>query len=264
MAMDPLDTTSVEAFDMSSFLAASDGGDLDSDTLDLCKQMADFIHQTGVLVVRDPRVSTADNDSFLEMMSRYYCQPTEVRRDELAQQAHASRSSELVNPSRLNLTHDAAHAPVRPAPRCNGEQVLMEDARPEVFYQVGVTPENTETALLAHDRALQQQVSTMPPEHRPLQPSVPDPKWRFFWRMGERPDESETEFADLNAPPVVPASFEGEWAATMDGWGSLLLRACTTVAEMLAIGQHTVLPPRAPGLSSTVSPPLAVDPLPLA
>ena len=45
------------------------------------------------------------------------------------------------------------------------------------------------------------------------------------------------EFADLNAPPVVPRAFSGEWEATMDGWGSLLLTACTTVAEMLAIGK---------------------------
>ena len=113
----------------------------------------------------------------------------------------------------------------------------MEDARPEIFYQVGVTPENTETALLAHDQAIQEQVSRMPDDDQPVWPSLPDPKWRFFWRIGERPDESETEFADLNAPPVVPRAFAGEWESTMDSWGSLLLTACTTVAEMLAIGK---------------------------
>ncbi len=43
----------------------------------------DFIHRTGVLVVRDPRVSSADNDTFLSMMQRYYSQPTEVRAAEL-------------------------------------------------------------------------------------------------------------------------------------------------------------------------------------
>ena len=100
-----------------------------------------------------------------------------------------------------------------------------------------MTPENTETALLAHDRHLQHRVANMPAEDRPVRPSLPDPKWRFFWRIGERPNEGETEFADLNAPPVVPRAFAGEWEATMDGWGSLLFAACTTVAEMLAIGE---------------------------
>lgn len=112
----------------------------------------------------------------------------------------------------------------------------MEDARPEIFYQVGVTPENTETALLSHNKELQDLVSKMPAEDRPVQPSLPDPKWRFFWRIGERPDESQTEYADLNAPPVVPRAFGGEWESTMTGWGSKVLNACTTVAEMLAIG----------------------------
>jgi hypothetical protein len=29
-----------------------------------------------------------------------------------------------------------------------------------------------------------------------------DPKWRFFWRVGERP--SDGQYAELNAEPVVP------------------------------------------------------------
>ena len=76
-----LDTTSVEAFDMSSFVHSSPRASadaLDSATLAVCHQMAEFIHRTGVLVVRDPRVSSADNDTFLSMMQRYYSQPVEV------------------------------------------------------------------------------------------------------------------------------------------------------------------------------------------
>ena len=86
----------------------------------------------------------------------------------------------------------------------------------------------------------------LPAGHRALTLCPPelDPKWRFFWRIGERPDESETEFADLNAPPVVPSGFAGEWEETMNGWGSLLFNACTTVAEMLAIGNLPI--PRCP------------------
>lgn len=33
-------------------------------------------------------------------------------------------------------------------------------------------------------------------------PQGPDPKWRFFWRIGER--AKSTEFEELNAAPVIP------------------------------------------------------------
>jgi hypothetical protein len=35
-----------------------------------------------------------------------------------------------------------------------------------------------------------------------LQIDGPDPKWRFFWRIGEQPPT--TQFPRLNADPVVP------------------------------------------------------------
>eukprot|EP00976_Prorocentrum_cordatum_P099201 1191746-Prorocentrum_minimum.AAC.3 len=41
-------------------------------------------------------------------------------------------------------------------------------------------------------------------------PTGPDPKWRYFWRAGERPDPSQTKFAELNADPVIPQGIP-EW-----------------------------------------------------
>ena len=61
-----------------------------------------------------------------------------------------------------------------------------------------------------------------------------DPKWRYFWRIGDRPAKSE--FAELNAPQVIPETFKDVWSKTMDMWGSKLLNAVTTAAEALAIG----------------------------
>lgn len=75
-----LDTTSVDAFDMASFLALPSAAQPDAALLARCREMSAFIAATGVLVVRDPRVSSADNDKFLRMMQRYYTQPVEVRR----------------------------------------------------------------------------------------------------------------------------------------------------------------------------------------
>ena len=65
--------------------------------------------------------------------------------------------------------------------------------------------------------------------------SQADPKWLFFWRIGERPPQ--TEFNHLNAPQVIPAAFP-DWSVKMDAWGNLMLAACETAAEMAAHGFH--------------------------
>ena len=42
-----------------------------------------------------------------------------------------------------------------------------------------------------------------------------DPKWRFFWRIGERP--KVTKYATLAAEPVVPKNFP-EWTPVSCVW----------------------------------------------
>ena len=43
----------------------------------LCRIVADTLAFSGVLVVRDPRVSSADNAAFIDMMEEYFSQPHE-------------------------------------------------------------------------------------------------------------------------------------------------------------------------------------------
>jgi len=113
-------------------------------------------------------------------------------------------------------------------------EAKLQDARPDIFYQVGVTPDGVETAKCAKDPKCIEQISTMAEENRPEVPKVADPKWRFFWRVGPRPEN--TKFADLNAPPVVPEAFTQEWKDTLDHWGNKTLGALQAVSEMLALG----------------------------
>ncbi|KAJ8324044.1 hypothetical protein O5D80_007261 [Batrachochytrium dendrobatidis] len=70
-------------------------------------------------------------------------------------------------------------------------------------------------------------------EDRPLDFTKPDKKWRFFWRMGERP--TETNFPDLNAAPVIPEAIP-DWTNQMNHWGTRMLDAVTVVSEMTATG----------------------------
>jgi isopenicillin N synthase-like dioxygenase len=73
----------------------------------------------------------------------------------------------------------------------------------------------------------------MEPENRPFDFTKPDPKWRYFWRMGVPP--VETKFKQLNADPVIPAKFP-QWEKQMNHWGGKLLDSVTVVAEMMAVG----------------------------
>lgn len=132
------------------------------------------------------------------------------------------------------------------------------DERPEVHFQVGVTPEGTEVPLCGaagpRPAWCAAKLASLPPASQPAPVSGADAKWRFFWRLEEQEEAAEEgrdatgdvarradggstsgggddagesgggEFGALHAPQVVPAAFAAEWAPTMDAWGHALLR----------------------------------------
>lgn len=111
------------------------------------------------------------------------------------------------------------------------DDVKAADIRKELFYQVGTTPSGIEKA-----RDHCSKVTGLAEEDKPatICPPEVDPKCRFFWRIGERPPK--TEFAQLNAEPVIPKAFEDRWEGTMNHWGGLILETVQSVSEMAAIG----------------------------
>jgi len=106
---------------------------------------------------------------------------------------------------------------------------LMKDVHPELSYQVGATPEFTE---VPRDHA--SVISALDAKNAAHKPNGADPKWRFFWRVGERPQS--TQFPEQNAEPVVPERFKDQWSPIMNRWGDLMLSSVSTVAEMIASG----------------------------
>jgi len=167
--------------DLSAFLAKDNEKAWRED----CAQISELLHDFGILIVKDPRVSAEHNDTFLDTMERYYEQEDSVK---------------------------------------------AADIRKDLFYQVGVTPTQIEKARDHCDK-----VAKLEDSERPITECPPekDPKCRFFWRMGKMPEK--TEFKQLNAEPVIPAAFP-EWPKVMNTWGSLILNAVQTVAEMAALG----------------------------
>ncbi|KAG6892431.1 hypothetical protein C0992_000507, partial [Termitomyces sp. T32_za158] len=99
---------------------------------------------------------------------------------------------------------------------------LKKDERPELSYQIGVTLENTEKPKCAVDEPCLRVIAKLDPTERPLDITAhaPDPKCRFFWRMGEKVPY-ETQFPGLNASNVVPQNenLRERWTPIMQQWG---------------------------------------------
>ncbi|GJQ15472.1 hypothetical protein GpartN1_g7263.t1 [Galdieria partita] len=115
--------------------------------------------------------------------------------------------------------------------------VKLKDCRPDISYQVGVTPELTEWP-----RDNSKYAEKLSEQNKPTPFDGPDKKWRFQWRIGAR--REYTKFPELLAEPVIPENFP-QWRQVMDSWGQKLLDSVFTVSEMLSIGlglQSSTLP----------------------
>ena len=108
------------------------------------------------------------------------------------------------------------------------EEALKKDERPELGYQVGVTLENTEKPKCAVDEPCLRVIERLEPSERPLDISAhsPDPKCRFFWKMGDVPPY-ETSYPALNAPNVIPQneSIKARWEPVLETWGNSMKNA---------------------------------------
>lgn len=84
---------------------------------------------------------------------------------------------------------------------------ILKECHPELSYQTGVTPESIEKA---RDHKLL--VESIPDEHKPLSPFPPefDAKWRYFWPIGDRPEEVRNDL-----PKTIPENFP-DWENKMD------------------------------------------------
>ena len=107
----------------------------------------------------------------------------------------------------------------------------MKDARPDCGYQVGATPGYTEDPKCSRDPKCQTLIEKL--EDQPTKWDGPDPKWRFFWRIGNCDSK---KYPLLTAEPVIPESLKSEWPSKMNIWGNLLVDTGMVISEMAALG----------------------------
>jgi len=75
-------------------------------------------------------------------------------------------------------------------------------------------------------------VKTIPESEKPLSGHSLDydAKWRFFWPIGDRPEEMKNDI-----PKTIPEDFP-EWETKMNNWGFKMIDAIHTASEMAAVG----------------------------
>lgn len=59
----------------------------------LCQAIAKCLHETGCLIIKDPRVNTEDNTAFLDMMEQYFEQSTASKLQDSRPELHFQVSS---------------------------------------------------------------------------------------------------------------------------------------------------------------------------
>lgn len=108
------------------------------------------------------------------------------------------------------------------------EEIKKKDCRPETHYEMGWTPSGTE-----RPRPREAEKIKLKAENYPTPFTGADPKERFMFRIGPRPET--TKYPEFSAPDVVPAAFP-EWRSLIETWGDQAVKAMFLVSRAAAIG----------------------------
>ena len=109
----------------------------------------------------------------------------------------------------------------------------LADVHQDVGFQIGLTPEFQEPA---DPRAFAHFINSGISSHNwPIfcGPDHRDPKERFMWRIGNRPQI--TAYPELNLAPAIPLQFQDMWADRMNLRGNQMHQTILVIAHLLGI-----------------------------
>lgn len=113
-----------------------------------CKRAANALHEYGVCVVRDPRVVSKDNDTFIDMMERYFGLSDWVRdaRPEWHFQVGVTPAFE-----EKPRDNSAYMDKLQPSEKPVSPKVPIKDSKARFFWRIGPRPTTTKFASLNMD-----------------------------------------------------------------------------------------------------------------
>ena len=140
MASSPAGVLELPAVDLAGWLARGDDAEA-------CAAIAQQLRDTGIVVVRDPRVPEAANDDFLDMLERYWEQPPDATAPDEHPEIHyqVGRTPSGVELPRNHCARFKAAQPAdQPLTPCPPEK----DAKGRFFWRIGAQPATTAFPLL--------------------------------------------------------------------------------------------------------------------
>jgi isopenicillin N synthase-like dioxygenase len=136
------DTLDLPVIDLEAYLRRGEGPEWAARFAAEAAKAAAGLRDCGVLILRDPRASAADNDVFLDMLERYFEQPEDVKAADVRKEFYYQVGT---TPERTELPRDhcarmRAYAEAdRPVSLCPPEK----DAKARFFWRMGERPPAT-------------------------------------------------------------------------------------------------------------------------
>lgn len=116
-----------------------------------CQKVADALHDFGLVVLRDPRVSEADNNRFIDMMEQYFESSDGVRDARPQYNYQVGVTPDNVEKPRDHCRFMAAYGPDdKPLSPCPPEL----DPKWRFFWRTGPLPEHTEFPIMNMDQVI--------------------------------------------------------------------------------------------------------------
>lgn len=116
-----------------------------------CAKVAEALHQYGLVIVKDPRVSGADNERFLSMMEKYFEQSDGVRDARPQFDYQVGVTGERIEKPR---DHSARINSYGPEDKPQSASTPDYDPKWRFFWRVGPVPEKTEFPVQNMDPVL--------------------------------------------------------------------------------------------------------------
>lgn len=136
------DTLDLPTIDLEVYMKKNESPEMAARAQEECKKVADSLFNYGILIVKDPRASQADNDTFLDMLERYFGQPDEVKQEDVRREFHFQVG---VTPEFVELPRDHCERMKtykdadKPISLCPPEK----DAKARFFWRLGKMPTET-------------------------------------------------------------------------------------------------------------------------
>jgi len=141
-----MDSGRLPVFDVSDFLKSP----TEESVVQLCQNMAESMHETGVLIIKDPRVTFEDNDTFLDLMEQYFSRSSSEKSVDARPALHyqVGVTPEFTELPRCSQEPSCLDRIKNQSPEHKAHPPTGADPKERFFWRMGNPPKETKFPLL--------------------------------------------------------------------------------------------------------------------